>query len=285
MNASRGLERLYAVPPAEFTRARNALAAELRAAGDAEGARAVGRLRRPSAPLWAVNQLARSARQPLEKFLNAVDHLRRTQLSDARGATDAMRKQRESLDALVARAGASLREAGVRTSAETTRRLSGMLLGAAVDATHAAELLAGRLTEEPAAPGFEAFAGAPRGRHLRLVPPAREHARTEARRPRARDTARAERERARDEARTERERERARQLEARQRATEEKQRQAEERRREAERRAAEMATLERDAKAARERLAEIDRRLSEARRAARASRARRSGGGRRASPP
>ena len=267
MKAPRGLERLYAVPPTEFTRARNALAAELRASGDAEGARAVGRLRRPSAPLWAVNQLARSARQPLDKFLDAVDHLRRTQLSDARGATDAMREQREYLDALVARAGAALGEAGVRTSAETTRRLSGMLLGAAVDAGHAAELRAGRLTEEPAAPGFEAFAGAPRGRHLRLVPPA----------PRA--------ERARKDGRAERERERARQMEARQRAAEEKQRQAEERRREAERRAAEVAALEREAKAARERLAEIDRRLSRARGAARASRARRSGGGRRASPP
>src|SRR5205085_2446879 len=92
---ARALERLYAVAPRDFTRARNRLAAELRQARELDVAREVARLRRPSAPLWAVNQLARHARPALERFLDAVDRLRRTQLSDPRGAMEAMRAQRE----------------------------------------------------------------------------------------------------------------------------------------------------------------------------------------------
>src|SRR5437660_882048 len=74
---ARALERLYAVAPRDFTRARNTLAAELRQARELDAAREVARLRRPSAPLWAVNQLARHARPALERFLDAVDRLRR----------------------------------------------------------------------------------------------------------------------------------------------------------------------------------------------------------------
>src|SRR5439155_1015250 len=99
MTAARALERLYAVPPKEFTRARNNLAAELRKARDTDAASAIARLRRPSATLWAVNQLAHYARASLERFLDAVDRLRRTQLSDPRGAIEAMRAERAQLEA------------------------------------------------------------------------------------------------------------------------------------------------------------------------------------------
>ena len=44
MTAARALERLYAVPPKEFTRARNNLAAELRKARDTDAASAIARL-------------------------------------------------------------------------------------------------------------------------------------------------------------------------------------------------------------------------------------------------
>src|SRR5256885_16837597 len=87
---ARALERLYAVAPRDFTRARNTLAAELRQARELDAAREVARLRRPSAPLWAVNQPARPARPALERFLDAVDRLRRTQLPDPRGAPEAL---------------------------------------------------------------------------------------------------------------------------------------------------------------------------------------------------
>ena len=59
------LRDLFAVPPAEFTTARDALAKELRAQGRDAEAKEVTSLRRPTAPVWAVNQLAR--RSPAER--------------------------------------------------------------------------------------------------------------------------------------------------------------------------------------------------------------------------
>src|SRR5467141_1386065 len=159
--AARALERLYAVAPKDFTRARNALAAELRKSRDADAAREIARLRRPSAPLWAVNQLSRHARPALERFLDAVDRLRRTQLSDPRGAMEAMRAERGQLEALVQRAEQALAEVGYSPSAEARRRISDTLLGAAADRRHAEALTHGRLTEELHAPGFDAFYGDP----------------------------------------------------------------------------------------------------------------------------
>src|SRR5262249_61350356 len=117
-----------AARPKEFTRARNSLGAELRKSRDADAARVVAGLRRPSAPLWAVNQLARHARTPLERFLEAIERLRRTQLSDPRGAMAAMRAERAQLEALVTRAEQALTAAGYSVSAHAPPPLPPPLL-------------------------------------------------------------------------------------------------------------------------------------------------------------
>jgi hypothetical protein len=274
MTAAHALERLYAVAPKEFTRARNSLAAELRQSRDADAARAVARLRRPSAPLWAVNQLARHARAPLGRFLEAVDRLRRTQLSDPRGAMEAMRAERAQLEALVGRAEQALTEAGYAASAEARRRIGDTLLGAAADRHHAEALAHGRLTEELHAPGFDALTGAPR---LRIVQGgaarrdgavAREDAAERAPEAKAgpREAKAGAREaKARERASRAEERRRIKAEEQRRRA-EERQRAAQARRHEAQARAAEVAALQREAAAARERLADVQRRLKAARR-------------------
>src|SRR5213083_200641 len=264
--AARALERLYAVAPRDFTRARNALAAELRKSRDADAARAIARLRRPSAPLWAVNQHARPA---LERFLDAVDRLRRTQLSDPRGAMEAMRAERVQLEALVERAEHALAEAGYSASADARRRISDTLLGAAADRHHAEALTHGRLTEELHAPGFDALTGATR---LRVVqggaPRHDEPAAANARDERRREAAVA-RQRERDAKASEQDAKiRAREARIREREAraQERQREAEARRREASEREAEVAALARDAAEARRRLADVERRLKDARR-------------------
>lgn len=270
MIATRALERLYAASPKEFTRTRNSLVAELRKSRDADAAREIARLRRPSAALWAVNQLTRHARAPLEGFLEAVDRLRRTQLSDPRGAMEAMRAQRAQLETLVQRAGQALEEAGYAASADTRRRIGDTLLGAAADRHHAQALAHGRLTVELHAPGFDALTGRPR---LRVLQGGAAHgdssvARDDAR-ARARDTKAAANARARDAkavAREQKARERAARAEERRREADERRREAEERRQAARARAEEIATLQREAAAARERLAEVQRRLKSARR-------------------
>ena len=290
MTAARALERLYGVPPKEFTRVRNSLAAELRKARESDAASAIARLRRPSATLWAVNQLARHAGTSLERFLDAVDRLRRTQLSDPRGAMEAMRAQRAQLEALVARAEQALSEAGYSPSAEARRRIGDTLLGAAADRRHAEALAHGRLTEELHAPGFDALTGGTRlrlvqggaGRHgggeqRRTAAEPRSGARetktaVRATKLRGRDEARARGDDARARKREARERERAAKAEARAAQAEARRREAEARRREAAERAAAVASLEREAAGARERLADIQRRLKDARRGGRRAR-------------
>ena len=163
------LEELYAVPPADFTRTRNARAAALAKAGHRDAAEALRRLRRPAAPLWAINQLARLDPKRLEAFIDAVAQLRRTQIRDPRAVADAMRHQRAALDALLEAARAHLVEHGLGAGPETLRRISNTLQGAAVEREHADDLRRGRLSEELAAPGFEVFAGTTPAR-LKVLP-------------------------------------------------------------------------------------------------------------------
>src|SRR6266850_5044401 len=96
----RVLDELYAVPPKDFTRARNSKAAELTAAGHTDDAKAVRKLGKPSASLWATNQLARLDPERVARFVDLVQEARRTQLRDPRTAVDAMKAQRTELEAL-----------------------------------------------------------------------------------------------------------------------------------------------------------------------------------------
>jgi flagellar biosynthesis GTPase FlhF len=163
------ISELYRLPLAEFTRARNARAAALKAADRPADALAIRELRRPPVTLWAVNRLAQTDAERLATFVASVDEIRRTQLRDPRAASEAALRQRAVLDTLVSRAAALLAEQGQRATAATQRRIADTLLGAAVDREHAEALTGGRLTEELPAPGFEVLAGAAGGRHLRLV--------------------------------------------------------------------------------------------------------------------
>ena len=167
---ARAIEQLYRVPLSAFTRERTAVATALRKGGQPAQAHAVSQLRRPSAPLWATNQLAHEDPKRLAGFIDSVELVRRTQLRDPRAAGETLQRQRAELDTLVARAGDLLALQGQRATPATQRRISDTLLGAAVDRLRAQELREGRLTQELSAPGFEVLAGAPRGRHLRLVP-------------------------------------------------------------------------------------------------------------------
>ena len=267
---------LYAVPPDEFTAARNRLAAELRASGRAAEARAVAQIRKPSPALWAVNRVAATDPRTFTAFIEAVERLRQAQLNDPGAAAAAVRAHREALDALLDRARRLLREAGLKGSQAVVRRVGDTLMGAAVDRTLAAALRRGVLTRELPAPGFEAFSGtrvsaAP----LRLVARRRpqgptsddDHHRQQARAVKSQELAR-ERER------REREHEREQQRERQQRAREEREREERERQeRELARQADELqrqvTDLEAEHRATRARLGELEQRLRSARRAAR----------------
>jgi hypothetical protein len=267
---SDAIAKLYAVPLGAFTRERDALAAALTKDKRADEARAVRQLRRPSAPLWATNQLAHAERDRLDAFLDGIVQVRKAQLRDPRAAAEGLARQRRELHTLVRRAGELLTQHGTRATPDALRRISDTLLGAAVDGQRAKDLRHGRLTEELDAPGFEVLAGGGRADHLQLVrggksasPDAgRDHV-AQQKEEAARQRRDAARERAEAAARERDE------------AAERKRQEAEARQREmAERRAA-VEQAGHEAKELKARLAAAQQRLAEARRAAKSASRRR----------
>jgi len=160
------LDRLYAAPLDEFVAERDALAKQLRSDGDREAADRVKALRKPSAAVWAVNQLARRQQKDYRALLKAGDKLRATQEKVLGGESpdklqQAAAAERELVDRLTEKGGAVLEVAGHKPTDATLRRVSGTLHAAATrpDLREAAE--SGRLEheEETAGFGFELLSG------------------------------------------------------------------------------------------------------------------------------
>ena len=147
-------KRLFAVPPAQFTKERDALARELREKGKAEEAKEVAALRKPTAALWIANQLARLAPEEVKALIHATERLRKG--DDLR---DAMHEQREALVKLSDAAGRAALEAGTQPSLALQRRVQNTVQAAATTAPDA--LREGTLEHELEPMGFEGLAGVP----------------------------------------------------------------------------------------------------------------------------
>lgn len=153
------IAELYALPPEEFTGARDALARRLRAEGDKAGAERVRALRRPSPALWAVNGLARTEPGAIAALLQAAEGLRSAQgrlLAGEPGA-EMQRSVQAHRDAV-----AELAEAGRRMLEEAGRPATPAMMERIRRTLHSASLLEearpllaeGRLTGEVPVLGF-----------------------------------------------------------------------------------------------------------------------------------
>jgi chromosome segregation ATPase len=156
----REVSLLYGLPLNEFTPARNALAARLRKAGDAERADEVNWLKKPTPSLWAINQVARQDPEAMRELVEAVARLRATQERRRSEELDeATRQDREAFGRVVELVRRRLTEAGSRDTPDTMARVTATLRGAAAEPSRLDELRRGTLKEELRAPGFEVFAG------------------------------------------------------------------------------------------------------------------------------
>jgi hypothetical protein len=133
------IDGLYGLPPADFTRARDEAAGELRRAGRREDAERVKALRKPTAAAAAANRLVRGHRSEVERFLRAAAVLRDALVAGKGDAAAATRQEREQLELLI------------RIGGETVRRT---LVAAAVDEEAARRLLEARLERELEPGGF-----------------------------------------------------------------------------------------------------------------------------------
>lgn len=159
------VDALYALPLAEFTQARNALAQELKEDGKADDAACVQALAKPSLPVWGINQAARTDKVSVRRLLKAADALRAAQERALAGKggdlADAQQREREAVRALARAAVAAI---GHSTQAD---RIERTLSAAALDPDARQLLQAGRLTEELEPAGFGVLAGM----KLKLPPP------------------------------------------------------------------------------------------------------------------
>jgi len=150
------LDELYAAPLDEFVARRTALAKQLKGEGRADEAAEVSGARKPTVPVWAVNQLARRNKPAVAGLLDASEELRtaigkgdRERFAEAQQRQgDALRKLRSAARSLLG-----------QPTEPTLERIVSTLRSASVDEDLRGPLAAGRLIEEPEPGGFDALAG------------------------------------------------------------------------------------------------------------------------------
>jgi hypothetical protein len=154
---------LYGLDLEEFVPARDALAKELRAGGDRDGAAAVKKLAKPTRAAWAVNRLVRDRPDEIAALVEAGAALAGAQEQLLDGAdADVLRGA-----AVVARALVDALAAEAPVDGAARDKVRATLHAATVDPEVRAEVAAGRVVKERSAAGFgglEALIAAGRGR-------------------------------------------------------------------------------------------------------------------------
>lgn len=165
--ASGGLDDLFGVDPNEFIALRDRLVRELRAEGEREAAGEVKLLRRPSIPIWALNQVARRQPDVIQAFVDAAATARRVQAEVMNGADPSelrasLATLRETTERVVDAADAIIKGSG-RSSASYERELADTLNAVAARDELSEPMRIGRLVNTPAASevGDDVFAGLP----------------------------------------------------------------------------------------------------------------------------
>ena len=157
------IDALFKLPLAEFTPARNALAARLKKAGEQAMAEEVKALPKPSVPAWVVNQLYWQHREAFDRLIEAGDEYRRAQAKQKTHDPAAMREhleaRRNAQAALAQIAGTVLHDAGSSGTQGMLRRVTSTLEALAAYGSLPDAPRAGRLTAEIAPPGFDLLAG------------------------------------------------------------------------------------------------------------------------------
>lgn len=154
------VDELFKLPLAEFTGARNALAARLKQSGRANDADLVKTLSKPSVSAWTVNQLYWNHRKAFDALLAAGQRIRNAQTSGFAGKTmrESLDGRREVLVQLSDLATSLLTEAGHSPGPDTIRRITTTLEALSALGSLADGPTLGRLSQDVDPPGFESLA-------------------------------------------------------------------------------------------------------------------------------
>ena len=171
------VDALFKLPLAEFTGARNTLAAQLKKSGHGDEAALVKGLAKPSVSAWAVNQLYWNHRAAFDRLIASGERFHKVQGSRAAGKVADMRTaldaRREALTELSDLATSLLRDAGSNPSLDTIRRVTTTLEALSVYASRSDAPQPGRLTNDVDPPGFDSLASFVPGSSKAAAEPAR----------------------------------------------------------------------------------------------------------------
>lgn len=161
-NLDDDIDGLFRLPLAEFTSARNALAARLKKEGRPNDADRVKLLAKPSISAWTVNQLYWSHRAAFNQLMATGKRLRPAQklrlAGKVAGMRDSLDARREALVQLSDLAEELLREAGSNPSLDTLRRVTTTLEAMSAYALLPDGPTPGRLTQDLDPPSFGSLA-------------------------------------------------------------------------------------------------------------------------------
>jgi len=151
------LDKLYRAPLSEFVFLRNALATELKKAGDADDAKRVKALVKPNASAWAVNRLYWKEPLSFAALIKAGDHYRDT-FTEKGAQEDAERERLDAVRDATGIARALLERSAKSASNVVMRRVETTLDALASYGSANPEPMDGRLTRDLEPPGFAALA-------------------------------------------------------------------------------------------------------------------------------
>ncbi len=156
------IDALFILPLAEFTGARNTLAARLKKEGRGDEAERVKLLGKPSISAWTVNQLYWKHRKAFDQLIATGKRFRPVQKSRTAGKAvdmrDSLDARREALMRLSDLATEVLQDAGHNPTQDTMRRITTTLEALLAYALLPDGPAAGRLTQDVDPPGFESLA-------------------------------------------------------------------------------------------------------------------------------
>jgi hypothetical protein len=143
---------LYALPPEQFTAARDEAARQAKADGDPDAAKALKALRRPSVAAWLVNRLAADQADLLEQLLALGPALAQAQAGGHVDQLRALGQQRRQLVEAVADAAVGVSGRGVGTAVRD--EVVGTLEAALADPASGQAVRSGRLVRALSYAGF-----------------------------------------------------------------------------------------------------------------------------------
>lgn len=145
-------DQLYALPPEEFTAARDDAAKAAKAEGDVERAATLRGLRRPSVAAWLINRLAREQAELLEQLLELGPALAQAQSSGNADDLRTLGRQRRELVEAVA--GGAVAAAGRNVGGPVRDEVVSTLEAALADPSSAEAVRSGRLVRGVSYAGF-----------------------------------------------------------------------------------------------------------------------------------